>query len=343
MMKARNHFNMVEDNSEGDIQLEKEGLEVAQPAKKGRLIKLFLLFLTFLFLVITIGVAIIYFKFQPEPGRTSFLILGAAGEDHAGGDLTDTIIFLSIDNLSGKALLLSLPRDIWLASLRTKLNAVYHYQGLKGAKDSVEEILGQKVNYAVLVDFNVFTDLIDILGGVQIKVEESFDDFRFPIPGKENDLCDGDPDYGCRYEHVHFEDGWQEMNARQALKFVRSRFAEGEQGTDFARSQRQQQLISAITTKILSLEILKKPKKLPGLLQAAQSRIRTDIPQEGYLDLLKVAKNFSKNDLRMEVLNDGYLISPPPSQTKYDGQWVLVPSSGDWEEIHGHVESLLIF
>jgi LCP family protein required for cell wall assembly len=292
------------------------------------------------FSLIILGV---YRFLKPPTGRTNILVLGMAGGDHIGSDLTDTIIFLAIDNQTGRTLVLSLPRDIWIALLRTKLNSVYHYEGLEGTKKIVGEILGQPINYGVLIDFDVFTKIIDSLGGVEIKVERTFDDYKYPIAGKENDECSGDPEYKCRYEHLHFEAGKQWMDGERALKYARSRYAEGEEGTDFARSQRQQRLLLAIKNKILSPRFFLDPRRSLQLIKVVGLNIKTDIPQEKYTDLFKIALRFKTKNLKMKVLNEGYLINPPPSKEKYDNQWVLVPKAGGWEEVQKHVRDLLNF
>lgn len=277
---------------------------------------------------------------QIPDGRTNFLLLGVAGGDHAGRDLADTIIFISLDHKTGKVLSLSLPRDIWVASLRTKLNSVYHYQGLDKTKGVVSQILRQPIDYGVLVDFNLFGQVIDNLGGIQVEVERSFDDYRYPIPGKENDLCDGDKEYNCRYEHLHFEAGNQNMNADLALKYVRSRYAEGEEGTDFARSNRQQRVMAAIKDKIFSWPFLSSPKKILQLLDVVSSNIKTDIPQEKYDELLKIFLKMRGKNIKMSVLNNGYLISPKTS-VEYDNLWVLIPEAGDWTKVGQYVDSLI--
>jgi len=279
--------------------------------------------------------------FRLPPGRTNLLILGTAGRGHAGGDLTDTILFFSLDHQTGKALILSLPRDIWLPALRTKLNAVYHYQGMAGAKKAVGEILNQPVDYVVLVDFDVFTQIIDTLGGVEVEVERAFDDYHYPIPGRENDRCDGDPEFRCRYEHLHFEAGKQWMDGERALKYVRSRFAEGEEGTDFARSKRQQRLLLAIRRRVLSPRVVFNPPKLLQLIKVAMANVKTDLPREKYLDLIKLAVRLRAKNFQSEVLDEEYLVNPPNSKEKYDHQWVLIPAAGDWTEIQQHVENLL--
>lgn len=283
----------------------------------------------------------IYFLLQPFPGRTNLLILGTAGENHAGGDLTDTNIFLSLDQQTGKILVLSLPRDIWVAPLRAKLNAVYHYQGLEGAKKVVGGILGQPMDCGVVINFSVFTQIIDALGGVEVEVERSFEDNHYPIPGKENDLCGGDPEFGCRYERLQFEAGKQWMDGERALKYVRSRYAEGEEGSDLARNLRQQKLLVAIKDKILSPKFLRNPLNLFGLIDVIRSNVKTDLPQEKYFDLLRLALRFRSSNFKMEVLNDGLLVNPPTSQRLYDGQWVLVPVTGDWQAVREHVKFLI--
>lgn len=282
------------------------------------------------------------FSFLKLPaGRTNILLLGAAGRSHTGGDLTDTIIFFSIENQTGKILILSLPRDIWIAPLRTKLNSVYHYKGMNETKKIVGEILGQNIDYSILVDFDIFTKIVDFLGGVEVDVEREFDDYWYPIAGKENDLCDGDPELKCRYEHLHFDAGRQWMDGERALKYVRSRHAEGEEGTDFARSQRQQRLLLAIKNKIFTPQFIFNPRKLVQLTKLVSLNIQTDIPKEKYGDLLKIALRIRTKNLKTKVLNEGYLINPPPSKVKYDNQWVLVPKTGDWEEVQEYVKDLI--
>jgi LCP family protein required for cell wall assembly len=284
----------------------------------------------------------VYFFLQPPGGRTNFLVLGIPGGGHPGKDLADTIMFVSVENQTGETLILSLPRDIWITPLRTKLNSVYHYEGLGGTKKIVGEILGQPINYGVLIDFDVFTEIIDVLGGVEIEVERTFDDYQYPIAGKENDECGGDPEFKCRYEHLHFEAGKQGMDGKRALKYIRSRYAEGEEGTDFARSQRQQRLLLAIKNKILSPRFFLNPQKAVQLIKVVGLNIKTDILPQNYGDLAKIALRFRAKNLKMEVLNEGYLITPPPSKIKYDNQWVLVPKGGDWREVQEYVSRLII-
>ncbi|MBM3205507.1 LytR family transcriptional regulator [Candidatus Shapirobacteria bacterium] len=293
--------------------------------------------------LVVIGLLILgaLFFLQPPGGRTNLLVLGMGGEEHLNPDLTDSVIFISVENQTGQTLVLSLPRDIWIAPLRAKLNAVYHYEGLAETKNQVSEILGQKIDYALVVDFNLFMKLVDFLGGVEVDVKRSFDDFKYPLAGRENDLCDGDPAYGCRYESLHFDQGLQVMNGERALKYVRSRNAQGDEGTDFARSQRQQRLLLAIQHKIFTPQVILNPRRLMEMKNLILANIKTDIPTPKNWDLFKIGLRLRKNKFKMEVLNEGLLINPPASKQKYDNQWVLVPQTGDWQEVQKHVRGLI--
>lgn len=299
--------------------------------------------LKILLVVLTISALItfcLFFLLKPTDGRTDILVLGVAGQNHAGSDLTDTILFTSVQNSTGKTTILSIPRDIWIAPLRTKLNSIYHYEGSEKSKELIGEVIGQPLDYIVVVDFEIFKKIIDSLGKIEVDVERTFDDYKYPIAGKENDLCDADPEYKCRYEHIHFEAGLQAMDGETALKFVRSRNALGDEGTDFARSLRQQRVLLAIKDKILTPEFFLDPEKPIELYKIASQNIKTDIPPDQYFNLFKTAIRFRTKNLRMETLDERFL-SNPKTSSKYDNQWVLIPKTGNWEDIHNFV-SLLV-
>lgn len=284
-------------------------------------------------------------------GRTNILLLGIAGGKHPAWDLTDTMILASIKLNTKDVLMISLPRDIWSPTLQDKINSAYHYgeEKRKGggfvlAKSIAEEVLGLPVHYAILIDFDGFQDTIDTLGGIEIEVPESFKDKKFPLPGKENDNCDGDPEFACRYETIKFKQGHQLMDGETALKYVRSRNAEGQQGTDFARSQRQQQVILAFKKKTTSLRILANPFKIKKLQTQFSKSIKTDAQLSEVLALAKVATDLQENSLRKVVLDgkeqehEGWLYNPPTSRY---GRWVLLPRGDSFELIHELIECQL--
>lgn len=283
-------------------------------------------------------------------GRTNVLILGKGGAGHEAPDLTDTIIFLSYNHEKHTALMLSLPRDMWVDSLKAKINTAYYYGeqrqpgggGLILAKSAVSEIIDQPVHYAIAVDFTGFTRLIDVLGGIEIDVKRSFDDVKYPIPGKENVLPESD-----RYEHLHFDAGRQTMSGERALKYVRSRNSEGEEGTDYARANRQQQVLLSLQDKLLSSKVLLSPNKISELTGLISRSITTDIRNGEYTGFLKIALGFDRDKLQSETIDQGdeathrpgLLINPPVAD--FQGQWVLTGENNSWDKVQEHVASLL--
>lgn len=282
--------------------------------------------------------------------RTNIVLLGIGDKLHEGFDLTDTIIFLSIDFKKGDAVIVSIPRDIWLITLKDRINSAYHYgekkqkgSGMLMAKAAAEEVVGQPVHYAWVVDFSGFKRLIDLVGGVDVNVEREFTDKLFPIEGKENDFCGGDPAFTCRYEKLHFTAGWNHMDGATALKFVRSRYADGEEGTDFARGKRQQQVIVALKDKLIKTKFWTNLKLTKELFNAYTQITNTDMNWSEQIILFKFFLLLPDGKIRKAVLDTGdekkgikgFLVNPPLGQ--YNGAWVLVPRTGDFDEIHKYI------
>lgn len=288
---------------------------------------------------------------RSDNGRTNVLILGLDKREGETSGLTDTILFGSLNPKENKALLLSLPRDLWIPEMKAKLNTAYYYGnlqegiGLDWSKKYVEQIVGQPVHYTIVVSFEGFTKLIDLLGGVEINVERSFIDEKYPITGRENDLCEGDREFGCRYETLSFQKGQQYMDGSTALKFARSRHAAGEEGSDFARSQRQQIIISGVREKVLSTDVLLNPKKASQILGTIEGLIETDIPESQYGSLAKLALSVKGVRITSKLLDIGSgmpsLLFSPPLLEDYQKQYVLLPKDEMWGEIHDWIFCLL--
>lgn len=310
-------------------------------------------------------------NFKREDEKLNILILGIGGGRHEGPNLTDTIIFASIDADAKKITLISIPRDFWSPDLDAKINTAYAFaeekdngSGLNVARDAVGEILGQPIDYVVRLDFDGFVKAVDLIGGLDVEVERSFDDYEYPISGKEEDACGKSEEeveklataesqleaFPCRYEHLSFVKGVQFMDGETALKYVRSRHGSGGEGSDFARSKRQEQVISSFRDKVFSLGTILNPVKLVSLYDVLKGSIDTDIRQDEYDDFIKLAKKMEDAKIESVVLdigdpaNERYgLLTNPLSREPYRGQWVIVPrlGNGDFTEIQEIVKCSL--
>ncbi len=150
----------------------------------------------------------------------NLLFLGYGGGTHEGTYLTDTMMIAHVDTVKKKVVLISLPRDLWIqlptnsgATFHAKINSIYelglfpdNYPDVKIAgkndqaaaeliKSSVTNITGISIDYYAAIDFAGFVKAIDLLGGLDINVEKTFDDYEYPVEGKETDLCGRDDEF----------------------------------------------------------------------------------------------------------------------------------------------------
>ena len=282
--------------------------------------------------------------------HVNILFLGIAGEDRDGPDLSDSIVVAGYDLKTNHLTTISIPRDVWSATLQDKINSAYAYglgkngkytDGFKLAKAEISTIINQPIHYAVAINFDQFEELINFFSGVDVNVENSFVDKEFPIAGKENEICNDDPEYKCRYQTISFTKGLAHMDGKTALNFVRSRHATGAEGSDFAREKRQQKVIEAVKNKLISF--VKKPdvNNYKKLYDLTDKLVKRDIDNQQTAIILKGI--FLKRNFRQEriVLSEDFFINPEIDPEKYDGKWVLIPKSNNIKSVHDYIDCQL--
>ncbi|MCK5415966.1 LCP family protein [Candidatus Parcubacteria bacterium] len=276
--------------------------------------------------------------------RINILLLGMGGKTHEGGNLTDTIMLASIEPSTEKVSLISFPRDmsVPIENMETqKINAVNAYAEMdeKGSgglatSQAISDILGTPIDYYFRIDFQGFIDIVDKLGGIEINVENILNDYSYPIMGREEA-----EDYKSRFEHLYIKKGLTEMDGTLALKYARSRHGTGIEGSDFARSRRQQLVISAVKEKALSSKTFLNPKAITGIIHELNEHVSTNLKIWEMFKLWNIAKNIKKENISSKVLDDspnGLLIA----KRNEIGAYVLTPKSGDFEEIRYMVNNI---
>lgn len=147
--------------------------------------------------------------------------------------------------------------------------------------------------------------------------------------------------FPCRYERISFKSGLQKMNGETALKFVRSRMGTNNEGSDFARSKRQQAVLEALRKKVLSLETLFNPGKISAFVQALDQSLEMDMSAKDILEFYRLVKKIAS--VRSFVISaDGpnaLLINPPLNN--FGGAWVLLPKDGNFKKIQEYVQKIL--
>lgn len=310
---------------------------------------------------------------NPQNNAVNILLLGIGGGNHDGPDLSDTIVFARIEPVKNIATLISLPRDLWVPELDNKINSAYatgqekSKQGILLADAAVKKVLGQPIDYTVVVDFDGFVKVVDLLGGINVNVARTFTDNAYPIEGQENNVC-GRPKeeiaslsaqiatgsatesdfFSCRYESIKFAAGPQNMNGSTALKFVRSRHAYGVEGSDFARAARQQLVINAIKAKAFSLGTILNPLKILSIYNTLRENVNTNIQTDEFDDFIKLAQKMKNAKIKSYVIDSGVsgrggLLKNPPPSKEFNGAWVLTPraGNGNFSEIQKYVACVI--
>lgn len=266
--------------------------------------------------------------------RLNILLLGVGGTGHDGAQLTDTIIIASLDTTTNKLGLVSVPRDLAypLGGGRfEKINAVNANfekenpgQGASLTAEAFSKQFDIRIDRVVKIDFQGFEDFINALGGIDVNVENSFTDPLFPTD-------DNGPN-PFHWISVSFTKGPEHMDGHRVLTYVRSRHGTNGEGSDFARSRRQQIVLKAVRERLLSLGTLSNPKTMTDLWSSIANHLQTTLSAWDMLKLLPVASRFSSENVTTHVLTDdpkqGQLVSGT-----VDGSFLLFPKKSDWSEI----------
>ncbi|MBI2098892.1 LCP family protein [Candidatus Uhrbacteria bacterium] len=263
-----------------------------------------------------------------KEGRVNILLLGIGGEGHEGQNLTDTIILASIDPKTKQVGMLSIPRDLFVPIPGygyRRINNAYAFaeetipgSGGRFTSEVVGDLLNLTVHYFARVDFQGFKKLVDILDGVTINVERDFTDPLYPT----DDFLT---------QALSFRAGSQTMDGERALEYVRSRHGSNGEGSDFARSKRQQKILLAVRDKILSRGFLGSPAKLIKTWQTLSEHAETDLEPWELARLGAFARDVSPQKIAkhgLETAPDGPLVA-----RLIDNAFVLLPASGTWDEV----------
>lgn len=229
-----------------------------------------------------------------KEGQVNVLLLGIGGPGHDGPYLSDTIIVAQLRPGEKKATMISIPRDYLVNTKelgQRKINAVFSEsysknndwdEAGKSIREVVSKITGLEIPYFAVIDFKGFEKTIDLLDGVDVKIDRTFTDYAFPnntegyIPA------------------VTFKEGQEHMNGERALIFARSRHAAGEEGTDFARSVRQQKIIQAAKTKVVSLNLIADAGKINELFTVIGNSFHTNMSPGQMLRAYNLTKDFGE-------------------------------------------------
>lgn len=291
-MANRDNFDKFEDISSDYEDIESNSKPKKKKSLKRRILKVFII----AFLVIALlAVGTVYFLYSklehPETSQkhenkyveqrdlfsdknvTNILLLGvdARENENPESSRSDTMIILSIDNTHKKIKLTSFLRDSYVkipGHGEYKLNASCSWGGIDLVWDTLEYNFKIKIDNYMLVNFQAFEELIDAIGGVDVKITEKEAKYlnktwnKWSLTGSKLNFDSG--------EAVH-------LNGEEALMFCRIRKLD----SDFMRTDRQRRTISAIKEQMTML----KPSEVINLINNVLPLVETDITSQKMLTL----------------------------------------------------------
>ncbi|MCZ3621784.1 LCP family protein [Lactobacillus mulieris] len=242
----------------------------------------------------------------------SVLILGVdqgIENRHDQGN-SDTMILATANPQTQKSTLTSIPRDL-LADIKGdngkyfmfRVNSAYQVGGNKAAMKTTKALLNTPINYYMEVNMKALQELVDAVGGVDVKVPFSFT------------------------YNTTFKKGKMHLNGKQALDYARMR-KEDPRG-DYGRQLRQRQIIMAIVKNALSLNSISNYKKI---LKAFSKNVTTNMT---FSDMMAIAINYRSvaNNIKSDYIHghDAWI----------DGASIQVASTSELQRVSNYTRANL--
>ena len=237
---------------------------------------------------------------EMSDGTINIVLLGADREEETSRSWrTDVIIVVSINPDGPYVTLLSIPRDlyVWIPGYGFDRINTAEYRGqannLPGGgagtiKATIGYNLGIPIHYYARADFEGFVNIVDTLGGIDVPVECELHD-TFPDPGDPEQSID-----------VDFMPGVQHLGGHHSLWFIRSRWSTH----DFDRNRRQQQVLRALYSQAMSLDVI---PHIPELWNTLLESVETDLGLDEMVYLGLLGSQLDWSDVKSRFVSSAYL------------------------------------
>ena len=213
----------------------------------------------------------------------NILFIGSDARDGLEGQRSDSMILFSIDKANREIKLTSFLRDSYVyipsKGYHSKLNAAFNYGGAQLLMDTIEWNFGVDIDDYVMVDYDAFIELVNLLGGITI-----------------HDVTEKEAKY-MRNEvnRPKFKEGTNtDVDGRTAMWYARIRYVDN----DFGRTQRQRKVLTAIISKATKTN----PFKLVDVVKQVLPNISTSINRNDLLSLGMGAFAYMRYDILQQQI-----------------------------------------
>ncbi len=285
--------------------------------KKKKKHHFFAKFLALILVLLLVAGGFVYFKidnyasllnFTPDDDRLEIantvsddnvfnvLLVGTDARQDGRNGLSDSMILVSINKTTKQIVMTSFMRDINVqipgtdAETWHKLNWAHSHGGAELLMDTLEFNFGVQIDYYAKVDFVAFAQIIDSVGGLDIEITQA-EATAMQDPMREQNRILGN-EYGTDYL---YEAGTYHMNGNQALAYSRIRKKVGD---DFARTDRQRQVLTLISDKVKDMKLT----ELDKFIQDVLPKITTNMDKSTVKSLIfsmPLCLNYEKSSQRV--------------------------------------------
>lgn len=216
-----------------------------------------------------------------------------SGSDTRGGfdenGRSDVIMIATVNPKTHTILLTSVPRDFYVTTacdagdgcMQGALDKITHtgIHGTNTTKRTVEQLLGIEINYTFKVGFDTVTELVNILGGVDVYVE---------------------PGYAVHTSYLNVNEGINHLNGEQALAFARERYSYTE--GDRQRTKNQQQVLMGIVKEATKPSVI---TNYAAIMDTMANTFSTTMSNAEITDLIKYQLNNNPTWKMEQYMVDG--------------------------------------
>ncbi|MFW5811380.1 MAG: LCP family protein [Alkalispirochaetaceae bacterium] len=260
-------------------------------------------------------------------GEQTILLIGS------NEAMADTIIVVHVNHRDEAIQLISVPRDLYYRG--RKVNVLYPSFGGNRFAEELSEITGLEVDGYVAIDMYAFIDAVNIVGGVEVTLEEPLVDPTYRTKD------DG------RWSTLFYPTGTHNLSGIEALRLARSRHT----SSDFGRAERQQTILASLKEKLSSLSA----RDVGTVYELVRSLLRYVDTNLSSYDLARLVQNSRSYEITEQVvLNTDNILYHTYSNLYYSGKsadevdedfylgaWILLPREDDWNAIRWYIREVL--
>lgn len=250
-------------------------------------------------------------------GVTNILLVGQDTRVPGQRARSDSMIILTVDNNKKRLAMTSIMRDLYVqipGYSDNKINAAYAFGGFDLLDATIESNFGVHIDYNVEVDFEGFKDIIDTIGGIDIRLNQA-----------EVDYLSGNSKYSGHSgtgDISGLQVGMNRLDGTAALAYARIRYVNTDTShDDFGRTERQRIVIQTVFQKVKDQPWT----DLLGVYNAVADDLTTDMTNDEIMSMALTVYQMGVQEI------EEYRV---PEDGSYSGETikrmsVLVPTNWD--------------